>query len=104
MSVASAPDSLPILKLKHGEERRLRAGHLWVFSNEVDTAATPLAGFEPGALALVQDSRNQFVGRAYVNPATLISARILSRLPSQSIDARFFDERLRRAEIGRAHV
>ena len=39
----------------------------------------------------------QFVGRAYVNPATLISARILSRLPSQSIDARFFDERLRRA-------
>lgn len=97
MSAAAAPESLPILKLKHGEERRLRAGHLWVFSNEVDTAATPLTAFEPGALVQVQDSRNQFVGRAYVNPATLISARILSRLPSQPIDARFFDERLRRA-------
>ena len=24
------------LTLKRGEERRLRAGHLWIFSNEID--------------------------------------------------------------------
>ncbi|HEU4589836.1 MAG TPA: RlmI/RlmK family 23S rRNA methyltransferase, partial [Steroidobacteraceae bacterium] len=40
--------SVPVLKLKRGEDRRLRAGHLWIFSNEVDTAATPLTQFEPG--------------------------------------------------------
>ena len=43
------PMSVPVLKLKRGEDRRLRAGHLWIFSNEVDTAATPLTQFEPGA-------------------------------------------------------
>src|SRR5690348_11336916 len=30
------------LRLKRGEERRLSGGHLWVFSNEIDTDATPL--------------------------------------------------------------
>ena len=31
---------LPLLVLKKNEDRRLRAGHLWVYSNEVDTAKT----------------------------------------------------------------
>ncbi|MCI1710486.1 MAG: hypothetical protein LKM39_09410 [Chiayiivirga sp.] len=38
----------PVLMLKRGEDRRLRAGHLWVFSNEVDVARTPLDRFQPG--------------------------------------------------------
>ena len=33
---------LPLLRLRRDEDRRLSAGHLWVFSNEVDVAATPL--------------------------------------------------------------
>ena len=33
--------TLPSLRLKANADRRLRAGHLWVYSNEVDTAATP---------------------------------------------------------------
>ena len=40
-----------VLRLKRGEDRRLVAGHLWVFSNEVDTDSTPLTGFAPGAVA-----------------------------------------------------
>ncbi len=39
---------LPALRLKRNEDRRLHAGHLWVFSNEVDTQQTPLTKFEPG--------------------------------------------------------
>jgi 23S rRNA (cytosine1962-C5)-methyltransferase len=42
--------ALPELRLKPREGRRLNAGHLWVFSNEVDTERTPLTGFAPGAL------------------------------------------------------
>ena len=30
------------LSLKKYEDRRLREGHLWIYSNEVDTAKTPL--------------------------------------------------------------
>jgi 23S rRNA (cytosine1962-C5)-methyltransferase len=69
------------LRLKHGEDRRLSAGHLWVFSNEVDTTRTPLTSFEPGALCRVVSDRDKFLGYGYVNPHSLISARILGRDP-----------------------
>jgi len=69
------------LRLKRGEDRRLSAGHLWVFSNEVDTARTPLTGFAPGALCRVVSDRDKFLGYGYVNPHSLISARILGRDP-----------------------
>lgn len=70
---------MPELRLKRGEDRRISAGHLWVFSNEVDTARTPLQAFEPGAHARVVSDREKFLGYAYVNPHSLICARILSR-------------------------
>jgi 23S rRNA (cytosine1962-C5)-methyltransferase len=71
--------ALPELRLKLREGRRLSAGHLWVFSNEVDTARTPLTGFAPGAPCRVVDDRDHFLGYAYVNPHALICARILGR-------------------------
>lgn len=72
---------LPPLRLKPHEERRIQAGHLWVFSNEVDVAATPLTDFEPGDRVQLRSSRDRFLGYAYVNPRTLIAARILGRDP-----------------------
>ena len=104
MSAVAPEVSLPTLKLKHGEDRRLRAGHLWVFSNEVDTAATPLTGFEPGSLVQVLDGRGQFVGHAYVNPATLITARIVSRVAAQPVDGRLLVQRLQRARALRERL
>ena len=86
---------LPILRLKRGEDRRLRAGHLWVFSNEVDIGATPLTGFAPGAHARVHDYRDQFLGYAYVNPHALICARILSRSPVHPADRSLLVHRLK---------
>jgi len=70
---------LPILRLKRNEDRRLSAGHLWVFSNEVNTAETPLTAFKPGDLCRVMSQRDKFMGYAYVNPRALICARILGR-------------------------
>lgn len=87
--------SFPVLKLKRGEDRRLRAGHLWIFSNEVDTAATPLTQFAPGALVQVQSDRDQFLGFAYVNPRTLIAARIVGRDPAYPLDGSLLVHRLR---------
>ena len=51
-----------VLRLKRGEDRRLAAGHLWVFSNEVDTDSTPLTGFAPGAVAELRSARDAFMG------------------------------------------
>ena len=46
--------SLPSLRLKANADRRLRAGHLWVYSNEVDVTATPLQGFQAGQQAVLE--------------------------------------------------
>lgn len=78
-STAADTPAFPALRLKNGEDRRLSAGHLWVFSNEVDTAATPLTAFAKGDFCRVVSSRDKFLGYAYVNPNSLISARIMGR-------------------------
>lgn len=44
----NSSSQLPRLRLGKGEDRRLRAGHLWVYSNEVDNHVTPLKQCEPG--------------------------------------------------------
>jgi 23S rRNA (cytosine1962-C5)-methyltransferase len=69
---------LPALRLKRNEDRRLHAGHLWIFSNEVDTQQTPLTKFKPGELVRVLAHNDRALGLAYVNPKSLISARVLS--------------------------
>jgi 23S rRNA (cytosine1962-C5)-methyltransferase len=75
-----APDStLPTLRLKPREDRRLRAGHLWVYSNEIDVAATPLKAIEPGAVVRLLSHQGKFLGCAGVSPHGLIAARVLSR-------------------------
>jgi 23S rRNA (cytosine1962-C5)-methyltransferase len=91
-------EQLPELRLKRGEDRRLSAGHLWVFSNEVDTARTKLQSFEPGALCRVVSDRDKFLGYAYVNPHSLISARILSRDPAHPPDRSLIVHRLNVAQ------
>jgi 23S rRNA (cytosine1962-C5)-methyltransferase len=96
--------SVPVLKLKRGEDRRLRAGHLWIFSNEVDTAATPLTAFEPGVAVQVHSDRDQFLGFAYVNPHTLIAARIVSRDPAYPLDGSLLVHRLRVAHALRERL
>jgi 23S rRNA (cytosine1962-C5)-methyltransferase len=86
--------SLPELRLKHREDRRISAGHLWIFSNEVDNERTPLARFAGGALCRVVGDRDRFLGYAYVNPHALICARILGRDPKHPPGKSLFVHRL----------
>lgn len=78
-------------------DRRVRLGHAWIFSNEVDTQKTPLTGFSAGELAAVRDARGKPIGIAYVNPNALICARMLTSNVSATIDASWFAKRLKRA-------
>ena len=83
-----------VLRLKRGEERRLLAGHLWVFSNEVDTERTPLGQFPPGTVVELRSYRDAFLAYAYLNPHALICARILSRAADQPVSAELIEQRL----------
>ena len=71
--------SLPSLRLKANADRRLRAGHLWVFSNEIDVAVTPLNAFASGDQAILEAAGGKPLGVVAVSPNNLICARLLSR-------------------------
>lgn len=88
-------DELPQLCLKKGEERRLVQGHLWIYSNEVDTRITPLKTFSPGEQAVVTSSQGKPLGIAYVNPHSLIAARLVNRFSLIPLDRSLFVHRIK---------
>ena len=92
------------LRLRKNEERRLKSGHLWVFSNEIDTQATPLKGIEPGSWVAIESSRGEPLGLAYANPESLITARLLTRNSRESIGSRFLKQRIERAQALRDRI
>ena len=85
---------LPVLSIKSRNDRRLRAGHLWIFSNEVSTQKTPLKGFRPGDEVTVLDNRDKPLGSACINPATLICGRLHSFGPDVPLDRNLIGSRL----------
>lgn len=86
-----------LLRLKKREERRLLAGHPWIYSNEIDVAKTPLTGFASGESVLVENHQGKVLGGAYVNPHSLICARIISRDPNVALNKELLVTRLQRA-------
>lgn len=85
------------LRLNKDQERRLQAGHLWVYSNEVDTQSTPLKDLTPGQPVEILSSRNRWMGYGYVNPNSLICARLVSRQRDVPLDGNLLRARLRTA-------
>lgn len=86
--------SLPSLRLKANADRRLRAGHLWVYSNEIDVAATPLTGFQAGDQAILEAAGGKALGIVAMSPNNLICARLLSRDVKHTLDKSLLVHRL----------
>lgn len=99
-----ATPPLAPLVLRKGEERRLRTGHTWIFSNEIDTARTPLTSFEPGQAALILDQAGKPLGTGYVNPHSLICARLVSRDPDYVLGKSLLVHRMQVAQALRQRV
>jgi len=87
------------LRLKKNEERRLKQGHLWIFSNEIDIKETPLKNFEAGEVVSVESANGKAIGVAYVNPNTLICGRLLSRNVKTKFNQEFIKKRIQRALV-----
>jgi 23S rRNA (cytosine1962-C5)-methyltransferase len=82
------------LFLRQGADHRLRGGHLWVFSNEVDSDRSPLGGFAAGDLVTVRNANDKLLGCAYMEPSALICARLYAPGEQRTLDAQFFAARL----------
>jgi 23S rRNA (cytosine1962-C5)-methyltransferase len=92
------------LRLKKDQERRLLAGHAWVYSNEVDTTATPLKNLEPGQPVEIVAHRGRWLGHGYANPHSLICARLVSRRHAAPLGAALLVQRVRAALELRARL
>lgn len=86
-------DAVATVRLTQGEDRRIRAGHLWIFSNEIDSIEGDVT---PGDEVRVEDARGHFLGVGYINPNSLISVRLVSRGKTE-ITGEFIRRRLERA-------
>ncbi|MGI9510202.1 MAG: class I SAM-dependent rRNA methyltransferase [Geminicoccaceae bacterium] len=86
----------PKLSLLAGQDRRLRAGHPWIYSNELkmDAAAKAL---EPGTPVKLTNVAGKAMAVAQFNPHSLIAARVLTRNQDATIDTAFLERRLGRA-------
>ncbi|HEX4939010.1 MAG TPA: RlmI/RlmK family 23S rRNA methyltransferase, partial [Candidatus Kapabacteria bacterium] len=83
--------------MKAKEDRRLKGGHLWIYSNEVDIVASPLKDLEPGCEVLVETAGGQPLGRGYANPHSLICCRLLTRDWRCALNQKLLAERLQEA-------
>jgi 23S rRNA (cytosine1962-C5)-methyltransferase len=64
------------LFLKKHEEKRIKLGHLWIFSNEIDKIS---GDADNGDMIDILDAKGNFLGAGFLNKNSLISARMLSK-------------------------
>jgi 23S rRNA (cytosine1962-C5)-methyltransferase len=87
--------------LKKARERRAKAGHLWVYSGEVDRLDS---GLEAGAIVDLLDHRGRFLGRGYYNPASSIVIRLMTRRRDEAVDGGLLRRRIAQAVAYRRQV
>lgn len=73
---------------------RVISGHPWIFANELGDHDGEA---EPGDIVEVYSSNGSFVGRGYINPASQIRIRLLTRKTSEVVNADFFKRRIQTA-------
>ncbi|PLW69130.1 class I SAM-dependent rRNA methyltransferase [Pseudohalioglobus lutimaris] len=89
------------LYLRKGADRRLRGGHLWIYSNEIDSKRSSLGSFAPGEPVCVRSAEGKLLGSAYMEPQSLICARMFAPGEQRSLDFSLILQRLKVALAGR---
>jgi 23S rRNA (cytosine1962-C5)-methyltransferase len=68
---------------------------LYLKRNEVDVRRSPLSGFEPGEACVIVDAHDKPLGVGYVNPNSLICARLVNRGVEHAFDRSLIVHRLK---------
>jgi 23S rRNA (cytosine1962-C5)-methyltransferase len=93
----------PLIRLKPGQGRRLKSGHPWAFSNEIDMRPEYRA-LPPGAPVRLEGDDGWRFGAFAFNPHSLIAARLLDHDPTAAIDAGWVRQRIASAAALRAKI
>jgi len=79
------------ITLNKNEERRIKSGHPWVFSNEIREVAGERYA---GVVAELYDAAGSFIGVGHYNPHSLIAFRLVSRQKENIDTVEFFEQRI----------
>ncbi len=90
-----------IVTLKKGEGRTLKSGGSWVFDNEIESV---MGQYEDGDIVIVHDFDGYPMGRGFINSASTIRIRMMTRKADQEIDDEFIMQRVRDAWEYRKNV
>jgi 23S rRNA (cytosine1962-C5)-methyltransferase len=82
------------IRLKKNEDKRIKEGHLWIFSNEIDESSEAKG---EGELVEIEDYRGNFLAKGYYNRHSLIAVRVLTYDKNEIIDQGFFFKRMEQA-------
>lgn len=80
--------------LKKGEDRRIRSGHPWVFSNELQSSPR---GLPAGEYVELRDNKGNYLARGYGNPNSLIAFRALTWADEDISSLEFIKKKLKNA-------
>ena len=84
----------PVFTVTPKAERSLRAGHPWVYGEEITAVE---GGYRNGDMVDVVSSKGRYLGTGWVNDHSKIRVRILSRNANDIFDEAFFRRRVRYA-------
>ena len=84
----------PVFTVTPKAERSLRAGHPWVYGEEITAVE---GGYRNGDMVDVVSSKGRYLGTGWVNDHSKIRVRILSRNANDTFDEAFFRRRVRYA-------
>lgn len=93
----------PLIRLHPGQERRLKFGHPWAYSNEIHMQPE-FRLMPPGLPVRLEGDDGWRLGCFAFNPHSLIGARLLDREPEAVIDAGWVRRRIAAAVALRARV
>ena len=93
----------PLIRLNPGQERRLKSGHPWAYSNEI-CMPPEFRQMPAGGPVRVEGDDGWRFGTFAFNPHSLIGARLLDRDPAAVIDAAWVRRRIAAAVALRARI
>ena len=89
------------LRVNPSAERALRRGHPWLFADSITFQSHT---GQPGNLAVIFDSKRQFLAIGLFDPSSIIRVRVLHHFKPTQIDRSFFTNKLSSATQIRASL
>ncbi len=93
-----AAQALKKIYLKKNKEKRILTGEVWIYRDEIQGN---IRDFSPGELVKIHSWKDEYLATGYVNAATTIAVRVLSRHEGETIDDSIFKQRIQAANMVR---